>query len=202
MPRNPRADHFSERKSELSKGRTGAARALTARAPELGPLNHEDIPEFVSKIASVGWIAERIALGTWRAADCDALAVRWGRTPTTVRDYATEASTAVQLHAGDIEKIRLAAVVRLQTLASDQGEKTADRLKATELQLRVTGALQGGAEEHAPSAAETRQAILESIRDPGDEMQAILRQAFSDPSDALRALLAEFAVITTEGNER
>ncbi len=193
---------MSKEAKPAKRPKPGASRQLTPRARDLPALDVADIPVFDRQAQRVGWIAERIASGQWRTEDIKPIAQAWEKHDVTVRDYATKAAMVVELHTDDIAKIRLAAVVRLHSIGEDYGEATPDRLRATELMLKVTGALRGGSDEHTPSAAEVNAAIFESVRNPNDEMLVILRRAFSDPSDTLRGLLAEFAVVNAKGEER
>ena len=57
--------------------------------------------------------------------------------PTLATAAETRASADSQLEQNGIEKIKLAAVVRLQSIGSDENEAAADRLRASELQLKV-----------------------------------------------------------------
>lgn len=174
------------------------ARARELRAPRIEP---DDVPEFSTVARRVGWIAERIGAGLWHTDDGPVIAEAWGMSAVRVRDYATTAAIHLELVTNGTEKLRRLAALRLENIAHDHETDANARIKASELLLKLTGDLKGGRETPSMTEQEREAAIVASIREPGEVMTRLLREAFSQPGDGLRALLAEFAVVQV-GEER
>lgn len=182
---------------------TSSDLSVPARARVLAPIVDEDVPILDGQTRRVGWIAERLAAGLWHTEDVKVLSRVWDRSELTIRNYAAMASTHLELLTGDIDKIRNLSALRLQLLAHDHETDPNARIKATEILLKLTGDLKGGREEKdSMTTSEREQAIIDSIANPDDTMERLLREAFSRGSDRLRALIVEFAPVNTSGEER
>lgn len=177
--------------------------SVPARARVLAPIVDEDVPILDGQTRRVGWIAERLAAGLWHTDDIKVLSRVWERSELTIRNYAAMASTHLELLTGDIDKIRNLSALRLQLLAHDHETDPNARIKATEILLKLTGDLKGGREEkESMTTSEREQAIIDSIANPDDAMERLLREAFAKAGDRLRAIAAEYVGVVTEGETK
>jgi len=167
---------------------------------ELEPLRSEDVPDLEGRHERIKWVMHRMHRGNWMAADAKVLASVWGCQVAAVREYAHTAWMAVELVTGAADKLATEAATRVALRAELAEGPLAHQADVTLLQL--TGALKGGRETPSMTQEEREAAIIESLRDPDEAMMRMLRAAFSNPGDGLRELLGEFAVVSTEGEER
>lgn len=165
-------------------------------------LTHEMVPALETRLARIKWIVQRLNRGLWLTEHAQVLAETWLCTVGAVREYAHVAAAVVEITGNDIETMAREAAQRIVV----RGETSEDeRLgnEADKLILQLTGHLKGGRDEQpSMTAAEREQAIIDSIANPDDAMERILREAFSRGSDRLRGILAEHTVLVTEGVTR
>lgn len=171
---------------------------LADEAPVLLP---DDVPELTDPAERCWWIAMRLAEGTWRTRDLATIAQRWGVTEKYARNYATTAGMFLRLQTNDVDKLAKAAHLRIERRARVSGDERVQQ-RADEIILTLTGHLKGGAEQASMTTSEREAAIIDSIANPDDGMERLLREAFSRGSDRLRGLIAEFGGTVTTGEER
>lgn len=165
--------------------------------------DEESVPFVDGTAERCWWIAERLVDGTWRTSLAQVLADRWGCSVSTVQsNYARTAALFTQMVVGDTEGLAELAALRIAKLSQSLDVDPRVQHDASKTLLQLTGHLKGGRETPSMTEAEREAAIVASIREPGEVMTRLLREAFSQPGDGLRALLAEFAVVNTGGEER
>lgn len=141
----------------------------------------------------IRWLAERLATGEYQRGDADRLAESWGLAVRTVEHDVAAASKALILAADDLGQLRKVIGIRLANLASDPSVEPRDQIRAMEVHARVAGLLKGAVPQTPTPHAELQAQIVESIRDPNDTMEGLLRDALSNPSARLLALVNEYA---------
>lgn len=171
---------------------------LADEAPILLP---DDVPELTDPAERCWWIAMRLAEGTWRTRDLATIAQRWGVTERYARNYASTAGMFLRLQTNDVDKLAKAAHLRIERRARVSDDERVQQ-RADEIILTLTGHLKGGAEQASMTTAEREAAIIDSIANPDDDMERLLREAFSRGSDRLRGLIAEFGGVVTEGEAK